>query len=117
MGHGPRWVSANGSGNGLGSWTRTDGSRGTTRGSQTSSAVTGSPSPSRHGRMQPVSRSGYSRPSKPSVLPDSGASLAILPRHLPSLRLRPVQGMLEVSAVLTASAIGAEDILADLQPA
>jgi hypothetical protein len=51
------------------------------------------------------------------VLPDSGASLAILERHLPSLRLRPVQGMLEVGAVLTASAIGAEDILADLQPA
>jgi RimJ/RimL family protein N-acetyltransferase len=52
-----------------------------------------------------------------TVLPENGASLAILQRHLPTLRLRPVQGMLEVRAVLTASAIGAADILADLQPA
>jgi RimJ/RimL family protein N-acetyltransferase len=52
-----------------------------------------------------------------TVLPENGASLAILQRHLPTLRVQPVDGMLEVSAALTASAIAAEDIFADLQPA
>jgi GNAT superfamily N-acetyltransferase len=50
-----------------------------------------------------------------TVLPENGASLAILRRHLPTLRARPVAGMLEVSATLTAAPIEAADILADLQ--
>jgi GNAT superfamily N-acetyltransferase len=52
-----------------------------------------------------------------TLLPENGASLAILRRHLPTLRVRQVAGMLEVSAVLIASPIQAADILADLQVA
>jgi GNAT superfamily N-acetyltransferase len=50
-----------------------------------------------------------------TVLPENTASLAVLERHLPTLRVRPVGGMVELSAVLTASPIGAADILGDLQ--
>jgi GNAT superfamily N-acetyltransferase len=50
-----------------------------------------------------------------TVLPENGASLAILQRHLPTLRVRHVAGMLEVSAALAAAPIEAADVLADLQ--
>jgi RimJ/RimL family protein N-acetyltransferase len=50
-----------------------------------------------------------------TVLPENGASLAVLQRHLPTLRVELVAGMLEVSADLTASPMVAADILADLQ--
>jgi GNAT superfamily N-acetyltransferase len=50
-----------------------------------------------------------------TVLSDNAASLAVLQRHLPTLRVERNAGMLEVSAVLTASPIAAADIVADLQ--
>jgi RimJ/RimL family protein N-acetyltransferase len=50
-----------------------------------------------------------------TLLPENGASLAVLRRHLPTLRVEHVAGLLEVSAVLTAGAIGSVDVLADLQ--
>jgi GNAT superfamily N-acetyltransferase len=50
-----------------------------------------------------------------TVLPENAASLAVLRRHLPTLRAHLIDGMVEASALLTASPIGAADILADLQ--
>jgi RimJ/RimL family protein N-acetyltransferase len=52
-----------------------------------------------------------------TMLPDNLASLAVLRRHLPTLRSRHVDGQLEVSAVLAASPLDADDLLADLQVA
>jgi GNAT superfamily N-acetyltransferase len=52
-----------------------------------------------------------------TVLPENDASLAVLRRHLPTLRVEPVAGLLEVSAVLAGGAIRTADVLADLQVA
>lgn len=52
-----------------------------------------------------------------TVLHDNAASLAVLQRHLPGLRVQQHAGMLAVSAVLTSTPIAAADILADLQVA
>jgi GNAT superfamily N-acetyltransferase len=50
-----------------------------------------------------------------TVLHDNAASLAVLQRHLPTIRVERNAEMLEVSAVLAASPIAAADIFADLQ--
>jgi GNAT superfamily N-acetyltransferase len=52
-----------------------------------------------------------------TVLPENGASLAVLRRHLPTARTRLVDGLLEISARLASSPLTTEDLLADLQVA
>lgn len=62
---------------------------GAERGPQMSSAVTGSPSPSRHGRTQPVSGSGYNEPSNPSGRTCAASSEpAAMAAVRPALRFR-----------------------------
>jgi RimJ/RimL family protein N-acetyltransferase len=52
-----------------------------------------------------------------TVLPDNAASLAVLRRHLPTMRVREDGGELVVSALLSASPLDADDVLADLRVA
>jgi GNAT superfamily N-acetyltransferase len=52
-----------------------------------------------------------------TVLPDNTASLAILRRLLPSLRVQLVDGMVETSAVLTVPGRAVADLVSDLQVA
>jgi GNAT superfamily N-acetyltransferase len=52
-----------------------------------------------------------------SVLPDNEASLALLRRHLPTLRIRAVDGLLEIGARLDAAPLDTADVLADLRVA
>jgi GNAT superfamily N-acetyltransferase len=49
-----------------------------------------------------------------TVLPENEASLALLRRHLPTARIRLVDGLLEISARLASSPLTAGDLLADL---
>jgi RimJ/RimL family protein N-acetyltransferase len=52
-----------------------------------------------------------------TMLPDNLASLAVLRRHLPTLRVDHVDGQLEASALLSPAPLTSGDLLADLQVA